>query len=78
MPPLFYKIVVTTEPFDDLPRVLAFLLPHHRERHGEIQDYLMTVDIIEALTGLDFLSGLEDDIEAGLEDQDTATVWEGF
>ncbi len=87
VPPLFYKMVITKDSTDAL-QVLAFLLPHHTyeklehmERHGEmprhehIEAYLVSVDIIEALTGLDFFQALEDDQEHALEKKDTWETW---
>ena len=64
MPPMFYKIVVLEAKAEDAPKVLAFLFPHqrvsHRRRGEEIFPYfLVSVDVIEALTGLDFFPNLE-------------------
>jgi endonuclease G len=78
LPPMFYKIVVRQEQNEDVPRILAFLFPHQRSKHGDIEDFLVPVDVIESLTGLDFLSDLEDDIETWLEAQDTWDFWPGF
>lgn len=75
VPPLFFKMVITKDD-DDNPRVLAFLLPHHRTRHGDIEDYLVSVDIIEAMTGLDFFNELNDNQETALEQIDTFETWE--
>lgn len=87
VPPMFFKIVVREpgpqagadpddpDALDDLPVVLAFLFPHQREAHGQIEDYLVTVDVIEALTGLDFFNELSDPVEAVLEDTDTIVNW---
>ena len=58
--------------------VAAFLLPHHREKHGDIQDFLVSIDVIEALTGLDFFKDLEDELEEWLEDADTFENWGGY
>lgn len=77
VPPMFYKIVIQNDT-EGNPKVLAFLLPHHRVAHGDIQDFLVSVDIIEALTGLDFFRELEDDIETELEATDTWENWAGF
>lgn len=85
VPPMFFKIVVREpdrqddpDELHDLPFVLAFLFPHQRQAHGEIEDYLVTVDVIEALTGLDFFNELSDPVEAKLEDTDTVVNWEAF
>lgn len=73
VPPMFYK-VVSFEPTSYKPRRnLAFLFPHQRKAHGEIQDFLTSIDVIEAMTGLDFYKDLEVD-----EDQDTWEVWKDW
>lgn len=77
VPPMFFKIVVR-EDDEGNPLVLAFLLPHHKEAHGEIEDYLVSVDLIEAMTGLDFFRNLDDEEEAQLESGDTWINWERF
>ena len=56
---MFYKIVVTEN--NNIPKILAFLFPHQIKKHGDIQDYLVSVNIIEALTGLDFFPELNDE-----------------
>jgi len=85
VPPMFFKIVVREpdrragddpDALDDLPIVLASLFPHQRQAHGEIEDDLVTVDVIEELTGLDFFNELSDPVEAALEDTDTVVSWE--
>jgi endonuclease G, mitochondrial len=75
VPPAFFQIVAVKDEDTDYPMVAAFLLPHHRERHGDIQDYLVSVDVVEALTGLDFFSELDDETEVWLEDADTFENW---
>ncbi len=75
VPPAFFQIIALEEEDLDYPMVAAFLLPHHRERHGEIQDYMVSIDVIEALTGLDFFASLDDDVENWLEDADTFENW---
>jgi endonuclease G len=75
VPPMFYKIVAWEAPSQDDPMILAFLFPHQRVSHGEIQDFLVTINVLEAMTGLDFFPDLEDDTEATLEDRDTWETW---
>jgi endonuclease G len=71
VPPMFYKIV-TFEAHNERPqRTLAFLFPHQRVSHGEIQNFLTSIDVVEAMTGLDFFSNIEID-----EDSDTWETWE--
>jgi endonuclease G len=74
VPAMFYKIVVCE--YESGPAVLAFLFPHQRVAHGKIENFLVTVDVIEALTGLDFFSAMEDEAEELLEDTDTWIFWE--
>lgn len=76
VPAMFYKIVAWREfAGSDRPEVLAFLFPHHRKAHGDLESYLVTVDVIEALSGLDFFSGLPDELEINLEDTSTFETW---
>lgn len=77
VPPMFFKIVVREDEEGD-PLALAFLVPHHREPHGEIESYLVSVDIIEAITGLDFFRELDDRVEEELEKTDTSANWDKF
>ncbi len=75
VPPMFYKIVIYRDRDEVPPIVLAYLFPHQRVRHGELNAFLVSVDVLEALTGLDFLSDLDDLTEASIEDRDT---WENL
>jgi len=78
VPPAFFQIIAVKDEAVDFPMVAAFLLPHHRAKHGDIQDYMVSVDVIEALTGLDFFSNLDDETETWLEDADTFENWGGY
>lgn len=77
VPPMFFKIAVRDDK-DGNPIVLAFLVPHHKEPHGDVEDYLVSVDIIEAMTGLDFFRELDDRVEEELENRDTSENWDRF
>jgi len=61
--PLFFQIVAWTNEVGD-PQWEAYLLPHQQKKHGNLEDYLVSVRHIEALTGLDFFS------EFDLDDQE--------
>ena len=61
--PLFFQIVVWKDE-NDTPQWEAYLLPHHQKKHGDPEDYLVSVRHIEALTGLNFFPDL------ALEDQE--------
>lgn len=75
VPPQFFKLVIW-EDADGKPQALAFLLPHHREPHpyAEPEHFLVTVDVIEGLTGLDFFRELDEKIERRIESQGS---WKG-
>jgi endonuclease G len=73
VPPMFYKIVIWEEPNTDTPIVLAYLFPHQRISHGDVDDFLVSVDVIETMANVDFFSELDDEKENWLEEQDTWT-----
>lgn len=59
--------------------VLAFLYPHHHlykqgGLYNQVQ-YLVSVDYIEELTGLDFLTALPDNIENKIESVAALSLW---
>jgi len=76
IPQLFFKLVVKVE--QNGPSILAFLVPHVADGSGDIEDYLVTVDTIEALSGFDFFRELPDDIEGALESEGTWQNWDEF
>jgi endonuclease G len=77
VPDAFYKIVIKESDDEDRPDVLAFLIPMEGEpttgassfcsTTHELTPYLTSVDVIEALTGLDFLTVLPDEAESEVE-----------
>ena len=82
IPHAFYKIIVrestdSNEP--NKPEVLALLYPHHylyvQKGPHEHTPYLTSVDHIEELTGLDFLTVLPDDIEKAVEKTAANELW---
>ena len=60
----FYKIVVLKTDEGHLP--LAFVLDHDAESMNP-EDYMVTIDSVQTLTGIDFFHELEDKIEAVFE-----------
>lgn len=66
----FYKVVY--HPQDG--RVAAILLPHVSSK-ASLQGYLVSVDSVEKLTGLDFLHGLPDKLEERLEGEVCQLCW---
>ncbi len=55
VPAMFYKIVIIKGDAGQEPKVLAFLFPHQRKAHGDIEDFLVPVEIVEAMSGVDFV-----------------------
>ncbi len=64
VPDAFFKVILA--PYVERPRAIGFVYPN-MSAPGNMQNYVMTVDDIEALTGFDFFSGLPDDIENEVE-----------
>ena len=58
--------------------MLAFLFPHQHERQGELNDFLVPVDTIEALTGLDFFASMDESKQKELEKTNTFKFWDSF
>ena len=76
---MFYKILVQRpSSCTRSVKALAFLFPHQRESHGEIEDFLVSIDIIESLSGFDFFTASNDGIDESFERQDTFLFWEDF
>ena len=81
IPHAFYKVVVRESEVGGFA-VLAFLLPHEvsatsRKRSASLLPYLVSVDHLEKLTELDFLAGLPDKMEDGLEASPGKVLWPG-
>jgi endonuclease G len=73
IPDAFYKIVI--DEVNGYPRVLGFVMPQEAAKGASPADYLASVDRIEHLTGLDFLSELEDGLEERIESAVVARMW---
>lgn len=72
VPTAFYKIIVA--PDAAKPKALAFIMPQDVEGNEPLDDYLVSIDDVEARTGLDFFrdlpQGLEDRLESRREAAD--------
>jgi endonuclease G len=66
----FYKVVYHPQE----GRVAALLLPHASSK-ASLQGYLVSVDSVEKVTGLDFLRGLPDQAEERLEGEVCEPCW---
>ena len=78
----FFKIVVAESDTIGAPDVLAFIFPmkgdeHYGSRSPDrlLKPFLTSVDIIETLTGLDFLTDLDDETEQLTEEIVHTDFW---
>jgi endonuclease G len=65
VPSDFYKILIFQKINKDI-KATAFIMPNRR-LSGDLLSYVVTIDSIEGLTGLDFLNELPDSIEEKIE-----------
>ncbi|HSH47336.1 MAG TPA: DNA/RNA non-specific endonuclease [Halomonas sp.] len=64
VPVAFYKILVVP---GESPRALAFVMPQDVRGHEPLDRYVVSIDEVEALTGLNFMPQLDPTLEAALE-----------
>lgn len=72
VPEQFYKIVVDAS--SDPPKAIAFLMPNEASSDS-IFNYVVSIDEIESLTGINFFPDLYDEIEKHLESSVDLTGW---
>jgi endonuclease G len=73
VPARFFKILLDEEAGQ--PRMLAFIMPQEVKGDEQLTVFLVSVDLVEHLTGLDFFSDLEDTLEERLESQAPTEMW---
>lgn len=72
VPSAFFKAICA--PYLDKPRAIAFVYPN-MTAPGNMQNYAMSIDDLEKLTGFDFFSTLPDDIEDMIEASASFKEW---
>lgn len=72
VPKYFYKIILDEN--NGKYRMIAFLLPHAQSKKP-LYDFVVSVDKIETLTGIDFFPKMPDDIEKKLEKISDYKAW---
>ncbi len=72
VPGYFYKIVARGD--ENSVRTLAFLMPNE-ESNAPLHKFLVSIDTLEELTGLDFLENMPDEQEALIEDGVSREGW---
>ena len=77
IPQGFFKIIIRQH--NSMPHVMALLYPHHSDypQKGPYyhSKYLVSVDYVEMLTGLDFFTELPIDLEKRLESRRGNRLW---
>lgn len=73
VPSAFYKIIVA--PDAESPRALAFIMPQDVKGNEPLDDYVVSIDAVEARTGLNFFPDLTPALEAALESQLRVKGW---
>ncbi|MCM4166945.1 Nuclease [Arenibacter antarcticus] len=72
VPRYFYKIVAKGEGGN--LKIIAFLFPN-REMDKSLKNFVVTVDHLEELTGIDFFQGLPEKLENNLESTVNTKAW---
>lgn len=72
VPKHFYKVLIDVNTGE--PKMIAFLIPHEPS-NKPLHEFVVSVDSIEALTGIDFFPELEDDVEDRLEASSDYKAW---
>lgn len=72
VPNYFYKILLDNQ--NGNTKMIAFLVPH-KESNKPLYEFVVSVDTIEQLTGIDFFSQLEDQKENSLEANTNYKNW---
>ena len=73
IPDAYFKVVCS--PYTDEARGIAFVFPNAKaSKHP--REYVVTIDSVEKMTGMDFLSQLPDEIENEIEQTSNYTHWE--
>lgn len=70
VPGSYYKII-----FRDNDKMIGFLLKHESSSKN-LSAFVVKVDSIEALTGIDFFPGLDNELESRLESKIELVNWE--
>lgn len=56
VPTYFYKAIFTTQ--DSMPRVIVFLFDQHQHSFGPLDEYIISVDSLEKISGIELFEGL--------------------
>jgi len=76
IPDAFYKMYITEAKPNQPSKVLAFIVPQTIRGNESLSQFVTSIDTIEAQTGLDFFSDLDDVIEDRLEASVEPQAWD--
>jgi endonuclease G len=72
IPGYFYKVLLRFK--DGSPKMIAFLIPQIAAI-GELKDYVVPVNALESITGIDFFPALPASVENRAEASESLTQW---
>lgn len=72
VPNQFYKVLIDNN--TGKTKMIAFLMPH-KDSNKPLYEFVVSVDEVEALTGIDFFPELEDELENKLEASRSYKGW---
>ncbi len=72
VPNQFYKVLIDNNSGET--KIIAFLIPH-KNSNKPLYEFVVPVDTIEKLTGIDFFPQLDDNIEDRLEASSSYKAW---
>ena len=72
VPGAFFKVLAA--PFLPEPRGIAFVYPNMTSP-GNMENYVVTIDEVERITGFDFFHALPDDVEEAVESRASFRDW---
>lgn len=75
IPKSFYKILLKPATAEQPAKALAFIFPQNAKANISLMKLVVSIDEVEAQTGLDFFSELDDSIENALESSQTPEAW---
>lgn len=73
IPELHYKIII--DPSPENPRGMAFLMPN-KKCEKRLSEYVVSIDSIEQLTGLNFFPSMDESLETKIEEKSNFNEWE--
>lgn len=72
MPSAFFKVIAA--PYIDSPRGIAFVYPNMRAP-GNMQNYAVSIDEVEKITGFDFFAKLPEETQDIIESNFSFKEW---